>query len=126
MKPKLGRFRSSCLSTYTGILVKSVGMIVSKTLWCFAAIMIGAYLMQLAMRSFLILSPIVPFSARGIVTGVSLIFLAIFLYGASVQLSHVFHPALGLLVLAPLAYCWHRLCRWMIPSWFQKKQEALE
>jgi hypothetical protein len=92
----------------------------------FAAIMVGAYLMLLSMRSFLILSPLVPFSVRGIVTGVGVIFLAIFLFGVSGQLSRVFHPALGPLVLVPLAYGWSRLCNWLIPSWFEKKQEALE
>lgn len=92
----------------------------------FASVIVCGYLGLLSMRSFLVLSPLVPFSFRGIVSGVGLIFLAIVLFVIAVQLSILVHPGLGPIILAPLAYGWHRLCRWMIPAWFLKKQEALE
>jgi hypothetical protein len=92
----------------------------------FASVIVCGYMGLLSMRSFLILSPLVPFSFRGIATGVGLIFLALVLFVIAVRLSLVIHSALGPLVLAPMAYGWNRVCRWMIPSWFQKKQEALE
>ncbi len=91
-----------------------------------ASVFVCGYLGLLSMRSFLILSPLVPFSFRGIVSGVGLIFLAIVLFVIAVQLSIFVHPVLGPIVLAPLAYGWHGVCQWLIPAWFQKKQEALE
>jgi hypothetical protein len=92
----------------------------------FASVIVCGYMGLLSMRSFLILSPLVPFSFRGIVSGVGLIFAAGLLLAVAISVSAHFHPTLGPLVLAPLAYGWHWVCRWMIPSWFQKKQEALE
>jgi hypothetical protein len=91
-----------------------------------APIIFGAYVLMLSMRSFLILSPLVPFSFRGIVTGVGLIAVVIVLLIIALPLSVNFHPWLGPLVLGPLAYGWSRVCRSMIPAWFEKKQEALE
>ncbi len=92
----------------------------------FASVFVCGYLGLISMRSFLVLSPLVPFSFRGILSGVGLIFLAIVLFVIAVRLSIVVHPALGPIVLAPLTYGWHRVCRWMFPAWFQRKQEALE
>lgn len=91
-----------------------------------APIITGGYLLMLATRNFLILSPLVPFSFRGIVTGLGLIVLVLVMLIIAVPLSTELHPWLGTLILVPMAYGWSRACRSMIPSWFEKKQEALE
>lgn len=91
-----------------------------------APVIVSGAVLMLSVRSFLILSPLVPFSFRGILSGLILIALVIVMLIVCVPLSVKFHPWLGPLVLIPLAYGWSRVCRWMIPAWFEKKQEALE
>lgn len=91
-----------------------------------APMIVCGMIMVLASRHFLTLSPLVPYSILGVLTGVGLIFVPILFVGWIVGLSIRFQPWIGPIALIPLAVGWSALCRKMIPSWFAKKQESLE
>ncbi len=84
----------------------------------------GAILLQ-ASGPFFVLSPLVPFSFSGILTGLGLIAAVIAMLVVCVPFSVQVHPWLGPVILLPLAWGWNWLCRRMIPNWFAKKQDEL-
>ena len=90
-----------------------------------APIICGGAILLLASGPFFVLSPLVPFSFSGILTGLGLIAAVLVILVISVPLSVEIHPWLGPLILLPLAWGWNWLCRRMIPNWFAKKQEEL-
>lgn len=75
---------------------------------------------------FFMLSPLVPFSGRGIVTGLSLLVTAIFIAMLSIALAVVVHPILLPLAAIPLVwfYNWY-VRRRMLAYWMQKKIESI-
>ena len=87
-------------------------------------ICVGAILL-LASGPFFVLSPLVPFSFSGILTGLGLIVAVLCMLVISVSFSVLVHPWLGPLLLLPMAGAWNWWCRSMIPDWFAKKQEEL-
>lgn len=90
-----------------------------------APIVCGGAILILVSGPFLVLSPLVPFSLKGILSGLGLIAAVLLMLGVAVPLSVHVHPWLGPLVLLPLAWGWNRLGRQMIPRWFADKQEEL-
>ena len=84
----------------------------------------GFAVILLCSGPFIVLSPLVPFTLRGLVTGVGLVMALIGMAAALLALSVFFHPWLGPLVAIPLGLGWHRLGRTIIPIWFAHKQEA--
>ncbi len=90
-----------------------------------APIICGGAILILASGPFFVLSPLVPFSFWGILSGLGLIFAILIILGISVPFSALVHPWLGPVIMVPLAWGWNWLCRRMIPSWFAKKQEEL-
>ncbi len=90
-----------------------------------APIICGGAILLLASGPFFVLSPLVPFSFWGILTGLGLIAAVMFILVVSVPFSIHVHPWLGPVIMVPLAWGWNWLCRRMIPSWFAKKQEEL-
>ena len=90
-----------------------------------APIICGGAILILASGPFLVLSPLVPYSIMGILTGLGLIAALLGILLISVPLSVTIHPWLGQLVLLPLAWGWNWLCRRMILNWFAKKQDEI-
>ena len=90
-----------------------------------APIIWGGAILLLASGPFFVLSPLVPFSFSGILTGLGLIAAILAMLVITVPLFVIVHPWLGPVLLLPLAWGWNWLCRRMIPIWFAKKQEEV-
>ena len=84
----------------------------------------GFAVILLCSGPFIVLSPLVPFSLRGLVTGIGLVMTLSMMVAVLLSLSVFFHPWLGPLVAIPLGLGWHWLGRRIIPIWFAHKQEA--
>lgn len=78
-------------------------------------------IMMLACSPFFVLSPLIPYSFRGIMVGLFLIAIPFWALGIVAGIMHEVHFWMGVIVVIPLAFGWNRLCRWMIPRWFEKK-----
>ncbi|MFO1005462.1 MAG: hypothetical protein U0929_05875 [Planctomycetaceae bacterium] len=106
------------------LLAMSLGI----ALWCSPMKLAPAYagfaVILLCSGPFIVLSPLVPFTLRGLGTGVGLVMALIGMAGALLALSVFFHPWLGPLLAIPLGLGWHQLGRRIIPIWFAHKQEA--
>jgi hypothetical protein len=90
-----------------------------------APIICGGAILILASGPFFVLSPLVPFSFTGILSGLGLIGAVLGMLVITIPLSVEIHPWLGPALIVPLAWGWNRLCCWMIPKWFSRKQEEL-
>ena len=90
-----------------------------------APIICGGAILILASGPFFVLSPLVPFSFSGILTGLGLIAAVLLILVVSVPCSVHVHPWLGPVMMLPLAWGWNWLCQRMIPSWFAKKQDEI-
>ena len=90
-----------------------------------APIVCGGAILIMASGPFFVLSPLVPFSFTGILTGLGLIAVVVLMFAIAIITLAVELPWLGTLILLPLAWGWNWLCRRMIPNWFAKKQEEL-
>jgi len=101
-----------------------VGVLLYSPMELAPGIVGGAILLQ-ASGPFFLLSPLVPYSIRGIASGLGLLTYLFVIIVIAGSLSVGIHPWLGLLVLVPLAWGWNVLCRRMIPKWFAQKQDEL-
>ena len=90
-----------------------------------APIIVGWAILIQSSGPFFVLSPLVPFSFKGILSGLGLIAAVLVILGMAVPLSVQVHPWLGPAAMIPLCWGWNRLCRWMLPSWFANKQDEL-
>lgn len=105
-----------------------LAMCLGGTLWyspmVLAPAYVGTVVVLLCSGPFIVLSPMVPFTFRGLVTGVGLVVTLFGMAAALFSLSAFFHPWLGPLVAIPLGLGWNWLGRGIIPLWFAHKQEA--
>lgn len=84
---------------------------------------VGALLMSSS--PFLVLSPLVPWTFRGVFSGLKLIGVLILMAVIVVALSVNINPWLGTAVAMPLLIAWNAMARRMIPVWFAQKQDEL-
>ncbi len=88
---------------------------------CAASVGLGL----LSLGPFLTLSPLLPYTFAGIATGL-LVFGAGGIIATVGVLAGIYvHPWAAPLVVAPLAYGWNRLCRFLVASWLVNKLRAL-
>lgn len=106
------------------LLVMCQGIVLWDSPMKVAPAFAGFAVILLCSGPFIVLSPLVPFTFRGLVTGIGLVMTLVGMAAALLALSVFFHPWLGPLVAIPLGLGWHRLGRRIIPIWFAHKQEA--
>ncbi len=74
---------------------------------------------------FFTLSPLLPYTFKGIATGL-LVFAGMLVCAVAATLAALFGtPWFAPLVLAPLVYSWNRLCRWLVASWLSQRLQSL-
>lgn len=74
---------------------------------------------------FFTLSPLLPYTFKGIATGL-LVFAGMLVCAMAATFAAIFGtPWLAPVVLAPLVYGWNRLCRWLVSSWLAQRLQSL-
>lgn len=106
------------------LLAMSLGIALWHSPMKAAPAVAGIAVILLCSGPLIVLSPLVPFTLRGLVTGLGLVMTLFGMAAALSALSVFFHPWLGPLVAIPLGLGWNRLGRRIIPVWFAHKQEA--
>jgi len=90
-----------------------------------APAMLSVGLGILAAGPFFTLSPLLPYTVKGIVTGL-LVFLGMALCVFPSVLAGIFlHPWLAPVVLAPLVFGWNRICRSLVASWLAERLQTI-
>lgn len=90
-----------------------------------APIVVGVAILFLASGHLLILSPLVPWSFKGIVSGLGLVVTLFIILVIVLIVSASINPWLGIVVAIPLAWIWNVMGRRMIPNWIGQKQDEL-
>lgn len=90
-----------------------------------APIFVAVAMLLMASEPFFVLSPLVPYSVRGIATGLGVIIAVICAGTLAVLGSVAIHPWAGPIVFALLIWCWNRYCRYKITEWFASKQDEV-
>ena len=106
------------------LLVMGLGIALWHSPMKLAPAYAGVAVILLCSGPFIVLSPLVPFTLRGLVTGCGLVMTLCGMAAVLLALSVFFHPWLGPLVAIPLGLGWNRMGRRIIPTWFAHKQEA--
>ena len=79
----------------------------------------------LATGPFFTLSPLLPYTFKGIATGL-LVFVGMIACAVIATLVGIFgHPWLAPVAMAPLVYGWNRLCRSLVASWLAQRLQSL-
>ena len=90
-----------------------------------APLVVDLAILALACGPLFILSPLVPWSFRGIFSGLGLVVTLLIMLMIVVAISASMAPWLGTSVAIPLAWVWYAMGRRMIPVWIAQKQDEL-
>lgn len=107
-----------------GLLLVAIVVTMLRDPETLAPCILSGGLWLLSLGPFLTLSPLLPYSFKGIATGLLIFAAAVAVIVAAVFAAVLVHPWAAPLVLAPLAYGWSRICRSLVASWLMTKLRA--